>query len=121
MSSTATPMWSMRPNTGRSLCGRRRIGGVGVFAAFLGSEDLPQRRDRDLELLGRRLLRRPVALDLTAGGVEGLGQLLAMVAIAPGEHLHRDRGAAEGDAAAGRVARLLAQPLQRNRAAGGEQ
>src|SRR5689334_12950241 len=117
MSSTATPMWSMRPNTGGSLCGRRRL----VLAALLDPEDLLQRRDPDLELLGGRLLRRQVALDLATGGVEGLGQGLAVVAIAPGEHLDRQRSAAEADPGAGRLARLLDQPLEQEGAAGGEQ
>src|ERR1700733_8377889 len=91
-SSTATPMWSMRPNTAVSLCGRRqRVRTVAV----LHPEDLRHRRQADLELLRRRLLGRPVALDLATGGVEGLGQGIAVVAVAPGEHLHRGRGAAE--------------------------
>src|ERR1043165_8106472 len=106
MSSTATPMWSMRPNTSGSLCGRRRGGRDGAFGpiatlvAFLDPKDLGERRDRDFELLGRRLLRRPVALDFAAWGVEGLGEGIAMVAVAPSEHLDRERGAAEADAGA---------------------
>src|SRR4051812_26791705 len=125
MSSTATPMWSMRPNTR-----------AGVYAAALSCsfwsqyapkeqltrrldpEDLFQRRDCDLELLGRGLLGRPVALDLAAGGVKGLGERVAVVAVAPGEHLDRERGAAEGDTGAGGGARVLDQPLEQDGAAG---
>src|SRR3954454_2827039 len=66
----------------------------------LDPEDLFQRRDCDLELLGRGLLSRPVALDFPPGGMEGLGQRVAVVAVAPGEHLDRERGDAEGDAGA---------------------
>ena len=62
-----------------------------------------------------------MALDLAAGGVEGLGQRIAVVAVAPGEHLDRDRGAAEADAGAGGGVRVLDQPLQQHRAAGREQ
>src|SRR3982750_390100 len=98
MSSTATPMWSILPNKARSLCG-------------LGPEDLRQGGDPDLELLRRRLLGRDPALDLTARRVEGLGQRLAVVAVAPGEHLDRERGAAEADPGAGGRARALDQPL----------
>src|SRR5690349_19313096 len=108
MSSTATPMWSILPNKARSLCG-------------LGPEDLLQRRDRDLELVGRRLLRRPMALNFATGGVEGLGKGIAIVAVAPGEHLDRERGAAEADAGAYRRARAGDQPLEQDGAAGGEQ
>ena len=92
MSSTATPMWSMRPNIGGSLCA-------------LDAKDLGQRGDPDLELIGGRLLGREVALDLAPGGVEGLGEGRAVVAIAPGEHLDRERGAADADAGAGDRAR----------------
>src|SRR5438046_6504627 len=107
-------MWSMRPNTGVESM-REQLGGV------LDAEDLPHRRDSDLELLGGRLLRRPVALDFPAGSVEGLGQRLAVVAVAPGEHLDRDRGAAEADAGAGGGAGALDQALEQDSAAGGEQ
>ena len=69
----------------------------------------------------RRLLGRQVALDLAAGRVERLGQRSAVVAVAPGEHLDRDRGAAEADRGARERARPLDQPLQHHRAAGGEQ
>ena len=89
MSSTATPMWSILPNIG------------GQSMRPLDAKDLGHRRDPDLELLGGRLLGRQVALDLAAGGVEGLGQRRAVVAVAPGEHLDRERGAAEADAGAG--------------------
>src|SRR6185437_13647559 len=71
-SSTATPMWSILPNMRRSLRGG------------LGADDLGHRREADLELLGARLLRRQQTLDFPAGGVEGLGERLAVVAIAPG-------------------------------------
>src|SRR5215218_9251436 len=108
MSSTATPMWSILPNKARSLCG-------------LGAEDLLQRRDRHLELRGRRLLRRPMALDLATRSVEGLGQGIAVVAVAPGEHLDRERGAAEADAGASRRARAGDQPLEQEGAAGRKQ
>ena len=99
MSSTATPMWSILPNMRRQSMRPRR-------------EDLGHRRDADLELLGGRLLGRQVALDLPAGGVEGLGQRLAVVAVAPGEHLDRERGAAEADRRRGRRARALDQALE---------
>ena len=79
----------MRPAAGR------------LAVAVLDPEDLRHRREADLELLGGRLLGRQVALDLAAGRVEGLGQGLAVVAVAPGEHLDRERGAAEADAGAG--------------------
>jgi hypothetical protein len=78
----------------------------------LDPEDLRHRRQPDLELLGRRLLGRPAALDLPARGVEGLGQGIAVVAVAPGEHLDRDRGAAETDAGTGDRVRPLDQALQ---------
>src|ERR1700679_405666 len=97
MSSTATPMWSILPNTAASLCGGRQ---VVPAAAVLDSEDLRHRRQPDLELLRRRLLGRQVALDLPPGSVEGLGQGIAVVAVAPGEHLDRDRCAAEADSGA---------------------
>ena len=76
-------------------------GGGSLSRPSLGAEDLGQRGDPDLELLGRRLLGREQALDLAAGRVEGLGQRVAVVAVAPGEHLDRERGAAEADAGAG--------------------
>ena len=43
------------------------------------------------------------------------------MAVAPGEHLDRDRGAAEADAGAGGRVRLLDQALQHQRASGREQ
>src|SRR5512146_2994364 len=95
MSSTATPMWSILPNIGRSLRSGRRL--VRRGSGALDAEDLGQRGDPDLELLWRRLLGREMALDLTAGRVERLGQRRAVVAIAPSEHLDRDRGAGEAD------------------------
>src|SRR4029077_12809432 len=109
MSSTATPMWSILPNKAASLCGR----GKGVLAvAALDPEDLGHRGEADLELLGTRLPGRQVALDLAAGRVEGLGQGIAVVAVAPGEHLDRDRGAGEADGGAGEGARALDPPRQ---------
>ncbi len=85
------------------------------------SEDLRHRRDPDLELRRRRLLRRQQALDLAAGRVEGLGERVAVVAVAPGEHLDRQRSAGEADPGAGGGAGALDQPLEQDRAAGGEQ
>src|SRR5680860_79474 len=123
MSSTATPMWSILPNIGGSLdagggAGVRapeKLGGgrQRVLAVLRGldPEDLGERGDPNLELLGGRLLRRQVPLDLAAGGVEGLGQRGAVVAVAPGEHLDRKRGAAEADHGTGQRARPLDQPL----------
>ena len=122
MSSTATPMWSILPNIGAQSTWPAVASPAAVaLAAVLDAEDLGQRRDADLELLGRRLLGRQVALDLAAGRVERLGQRGAVVAVAPGEHLHRERGAAEADRGARQRARPLDQPLQQHRAAGGEQ
>ena len=63
----------------------------------LGAEDLGHRREADLELVGARLLGRPVALDLPARRVEGLGQRLAVVPVGPGEGLDRERGARKAD------------------------
>src|SRR3954454_7272520 len=95
-----------------SLCGGRQL--VLAARACLDPEDLRHRREADLELLGARLLGRPVALYLTARGVEGLRQGIAVVAVAPGEHLDRDRGAAEANAGAdGRVGPLH-QPLEQD-------
>src|ERR1044072_7601301 len=104
MSSTATPMWSILPNKAASLCGRRRL--VRVDRP-LGAEDLRQRRQTDLELLRRRLLGRQAPLDLPPGRVKGLGQGVAVVAVAPGEHLDRDRGTAQAAPGAGGPARTL--------------
>src|SRR5260370_37948231 len=106
-------MWSILPNTAASLCGRRQ---VVPAVAPLDPEDLRHRRQADLELLRRRLPGRQVALDLSPGSVEGLGQGVAMVAVAPGEHLDRDRGAAEADADADGRPRPLDQALQQHRA-----
>src|SRR4051812_31470098 len=94
-SSTATPMWSILPNKGASLCSRRNF--VPVGSRLLDAKNLLQRRQADLQLRRRRLLGRPVALDFAPGGMEGLGQRLTVVAVAPGEHLDRQRGAADAD------------------------
>src|SRR4051812_41873878 len=108
MSSTATPTWSILPNIGGSLC-------------TLDAQDLGQRRDPDLELLAARLLGRQMALDLASRGVERLGEGGAVVAIAPGEHLDRDRCAPEADSGPRQWARVVEQPLEQNRAPGREQ
>src|SRR5258708_11333643 len=95
MSSTATPMWSIRPNTAASLCrGRQR---VLLGPTALDPEDLRHRRQAGLELLGRWLLGRQVALDLPPGGVECLGHRVAVATVAPGGHLHLDRRPADRD------------------------
>ena len=62
----------------------------------------------------RRWISRP-------GAVEGLGERGAVVAIAPGEHLDRQRGAAEADPGAGHRPGALDQPLEQHGAAGREQ
>ena len=102
-------MWSILPNT------------AAVYGARLGAEDLGHRREADLELLGARLLGRQQALDLAAGGVEGLGERLAVVAVAPGEHLDRERGAARPTPARVACEGLLDQALEQDRAGGREQ
>src|SRR4029077_13425867 len=93
-------MWSILPTTRRSLCGPLARGG-------LDPDDLGHRREADLELRGARLLGRPEALDLTAGGVEGLGERLAVVAVRPGEGLDRGGGAGQADEGAGGAARVV--------------
>src|SRR3954447_22886532 len=95
MSSTATPMWSILPNIGGSLRRRRGLALAGLRAP--DAKDLGQRGDTDLELLRRRVLGRQVPLDLAARRMERLRQRSAVIAVAPGEHLYRDRGDAEAD------------------------
>jgi len=65
-------MWSILPNTRRSLCGR-------LVRGRLGAQDLGHRGEADLELLGARLLGRPEALDLAPGLVESLGKRLTVM------------------------------------------
>src|SRR6201999_3462643 len=102
-------MWSIRPNMRRSLWGG------------LGPQDLGHRREAHLELLGARLFRRQQALDLAAGGVEGLGERLAVVAVRPGEGLDRERGAGQAGQRADGVRRLVDEALEQDRPGGGEQ
>src|SRR6266511_3361867 len=106
-------MWSIRSNTGCSLRSGQRI----ALRAFpvgllLDAEDLPQRGDTDLELLRRRLLGRDQALDLVAGTVEGARGGRLGVALAPGEHLRRQRGAADADRRPRHRAGLLQRPFE---------
>ena len=116
MSSTATPMWSILPNIGGAVYAPRRSS-----AGLLDAEDLGQRRDADLELLGRRLLGRQVALDLAAGvwkasarGSPWWRSLQANISTAIEAPPRPTPARASG-------ARLLDQPLQQHRAAGREQ
>src|ERR1700756_2761385 len=102
-------MWSILPNTAGSLWG------------WVGAKDLGDRRFAHRELIGGRLLGRQQALDLAAGGVEGLGERLAVVAVRPGEGLDRERGARQADHGARGAARLVDQALEQDRAGGGEQ
>ena len=89
--------------------------------SLLGAKDLGQRRDPDLELLGARLFGRQQALDLAPRRVEGARGGGVVVAIAPGEHLDRERGAAQSDHGPGKRPRALDQALQQHRASRREQ
>src|SRR6185437_5748586 len=97
-----------------SLRSRERIPGRALAAArlLLDTEDLPQRGHPDLQLLRGWLLGGDQPLDLVAGPVECPGCRGAGVALAPGEHLRRDRRTGDADRRPSQRAGLLEGALE---------
>src|SRR4051794_19902544 len=86
----------MRSTGSRNTSGSRRSR-VWELLATLHPEDLLEGGAAHLELLVGGLARSDRALDLEAGPAHHARDRGVRVALAPGEHLHRHRGAPETD------------------------